>query len=64
MMIEIVGPLTLCMKDQKTYTRSKAKHIKKETMHSITSHKEEISILIVDTEDGDEEEEWVDTEDK
>jgi hypothetical protein len=63
-MTEIVGPLTLCMKDQETYTRSKAKCIKKETMHSITLQEEEIPILEVDTEDEDEEEEWAEAEDK
>jgi hypothetical protein len=57
MMTDIVGPLTLCMKDQETYTRSKVKYIKKETMCSITPQEQEISILVEDTEDEDEEEE-------
>lgn len=60
--IGIVGPMTLCMKDRGTYTRSKAKHNKKETLCSITPQEEEISILAVDTED--EEEEWVEAEDR
>jgi hypothetical protein len=63
MMIEIAGPLTLCMKDQETYTRSKAKCIKKETMHSITIQEEEIPILEEDTED-EEEKEWTKFEEK
>jgi hypothetical protein len=63
-MTEIVGPLTLCMKYQETYTRSKAKCIKKETMHNITPQEEGISILVVDIEDGDKEEEWFKDKDK
>jgi hypothetical protein len=56
MMIRIVGLMTLCMKDRGTYTRSKVKHNKKETLRSINPSEEEISILTVDTEDEDEEE--------
>jgi len=55
--IGIVGPMTLCMKDQGTYTRSKEKHNKKKTLWSLTPQEEEISILIVDIEDEEEEEE-------
>jgi hypothetical protein len=49
MMIETVGPMTSCMKGQEMYTRSKAKYIKKETMHNITPREEETSILVVDS---------------
>ena len=56
-MIEIVGLMISCMKGQETYTRSKVKHNKKETLRSINPSEEEISILMVDTEDEDEEEE-------
>jgi hypothetical protein len=51
------------MKDQETYTRSKEKYTKKETMHSIILQEEEVSILAVDIEDEDEEEVWVEAED-
>jgi hypothetical protein len=63
-MTEIVGPLNLCMKYQETYTRSKVKCIKTETIHSITPQEEKISILATYTEDRDEEEEWVEDEEK
>jgi hypothetical protein len=63
MMIEIVELMISCMKDQERYTRSKAKHIKKETMGSITPHEEETSILVVNTEDEGEEE-WAKARDK
>jgi hypothetical protein len=64
MMIETVGPMTLCMKGQEMYTRSKAKYNKKETLHSTTPREEETSILAVDIEDEDEEEVWAEVEDK
>jgi hypothetical protein len=64
MMVEIAKIMISCMKYQETYTKSKVKYIKKETMHSITPQEEETSILMVDTEDKDEEEEWVEAEDK
>jgi hypothetical protein len=51
-----------CLKHREIYTRSKAKYIKKETMCNINPQEEETSILVVDTED--EEEEWVEAEDK
>ena len=63
-MIEIVGPLNWCMKDQETYTRFKVKYTKKETMHSIILQEEEVSILEVDTADEEEDEVWVEAEDK
>jgi hypothetical protein len=52
------------MKDQETYTRSKAKCTKKETLHSTIPQEEELSILVVDTEDEYEEEVWVEAKDK
>jgi hypothetical protein len=57
MKIGIIGPMTLYMKDQGTYTRSKVKHNKKEMLCSITPQEEEISILTVDIEEEEEEEE-------
>jgi hypothetical protein len=63
-MIDIAELMISCMKYQETYTRSKVKYIKKETMHSITPQEEETSILIVDREDEDEEEEWAEAEEK
>jgi hypothetical protein len=56
MMIEIVELMISCMKYREIYTRSKAKYIKKETLHSITPQEEETSILMVDSEEEDEEE--------
>ena len=53
-----------CMKDKETYTRSKVKYIKKETMRSITPQEEETSILTMDTEDEDDEEGWAEAEEK
>ena len=53
------------MKDQETYTRSKAECTKKETMHSTIPQEEELSILTVDTEEEEEEEEvWVEAKEK
>ena len=53
-----------CMKGRETYTRFKVKYNKKETLRSTTLQGEEISIFVVDTEDEDEEEVWVEAEDK
>ena len=63
-MIGIVGPMISCMKGQEMYTISKAKYIKKETMHNITPREEETSILMVDSKDEDEEEVWAEAEEK
>jgi hypothetical protein len=52
------------MKYQETYTRFKAKYIKKETTHNITPQGEETLTLMVDTKDEDEEEVWVEVEEK
>jgi hypothetical protein len=57
MMIWIVGIMTTCMKGQETYTKFKAKLNKKETLHNITPLGEETSIIAVDSEEEDEEEE-------
>jgi hypothetical protein len=64
MTIEITELMISGIKDQETYTRSKVKYTKKETMHSITPQEEETSILTVDTKEEDEEEEWVEAEDR
>ena len=63
MMIGIVGLTISCMKGQETYTKFKVKYIKKETLRSITPLEEETSILVVDLEEEDEEEVWVEVED-
>jgi hypothetical protein len=59
MMIDIVGLTNSCMKGQETYTKFKVKYNKKETLRSITLLGEENSILVVDSQEEDEEEEWV-----
>jgi hypothetical protein len=64
MMIGIVGLTISCMKGRETYIRFKAKYNKKETLCSITLLGEETSILAVDSEEEDEEEEWVEAEDR
>jgi hypothetical protein len=64
MMIEIVGLKTSCTKGQETYTKFKVKYNKKETLRSITPLGEETPILMVDSEDKDEEEVWVEVEDR
>jgi hypothetical protein len=64
MMIEIVGLKTSCTKCQETYTKFKVKYNKKETLRSITPLGEETPILAVDSEDKDEEEVWVEVEDR
>jgi hypothetical protein len=63
MMIGIVGIMISCMKGRETYIRFKVKYNKKETLHNITPLGEETSILAVDSEEEDEEEEWVEAED-
>jgi hypothetical protein len=63
MMIGIVGLMISCIKGQNTYIRFKAKYSKKETLLSINLMGEETSILAVDSEQEDEEEEWVEAED-
>jgi hypothetical protein len=63
-MIDIVELMISCMKVQETYTRFKVKYNKRETLHSTTLQGEEISLLVVATEDEDEEEVWVEAEEK
>jgi hypothetical protein len=63
-MIKIVELTISCMRGRGTYTRSKAKYTKKEIMHSIILQEDEVSILAVDKEDEDEEEVWVEVEEK
>jgi hypothetical protein len=62
MMIGIVGPMTSCMKVQGTYTKFKAKYSKKGTLHSIIPQEYETSTLVVDSEEEDEQEVWVEVE--
>jgi hypothetical protein len=64
MMIEIVGLTISCMKGQETYIRFKVKYSKKETLCNTTPLGEETTILAVDLEEEDEEEEWVEAEDR
>jgi hypothetical protein len=64
MMIGIVGIMISCMKGQETYIISKVKYNKKETLHSTTLQEEETSILTVDSEEEDKEEEWVEAEER
>jgi len=64
MMIDIVGLMTSCMKGQETYTKFKVKYSRKETLCSITPLREETSILVVDSEDEEEEEVWVEAKDR
>jgi len=64
MMIRIVGIMIPCIKVQETYTRFKVNYNKKETLRNITPLGEETSILMVDLEEEDEEEEWLEAEDK
>ena len=51
MMIGILGPMTLCKKDQGTYTRSKVKHNKKETLCSTTLKEEDEEDELVEAKD-------------
>jgi hypothetical protein len=64
MMIGIVGLMISCMKGEDTYTRFKVKYNKKETLRSTTPLGEETSILVVDSEEEDEEEVWVKADDR
>jgi hypothetical protein len=64
MMIWIVGIMISCMKYRETYIRFKAKYSKKETLCNITLLGEENSILAVDSKEEDEDEEWVEAEDR
>jgi hypothetical protein len=54
-MIGIVGPMNLCMKGQGIYTKFKVKYNKKGTLHSIIPLEEEISTLVVDSKEEEEE---------
>jgi hypothetical protein len=64
MMIGIVELMISCMKGRETYTRLKVKYNKRETLCSTPLQGEEISLLVVATEDEDEEEVWAEAEDK
>jgi hypothetical protein len=63
-MIDIVYLMISCMKGRETYTRFNSKYNKKETLYSTTLQGEGTSILVVDTEDKDEEEVWAEAEEK
>jgi hypothetical protein len=63
-MIDIVGLMMSCTKCQETYKKFKVKYKKKETLCSITPLREENSILAVDSKDEEEEEVWVEVEDR
>jgi hypothetical protein len=58
-MIGILGPMTSCMKGQGTYTKFKVKYIKKGTLRNIIPQEEETSTLVVDSEEEDGHEGWV-----
>jgi hypothetical protein len=64
MMIGIVGIMISCMKGQGIYTKFKVKYIKKETLRNITPLGEETSTLRVDCEEEEEEELWVEVEER
>ena len=60
----VLGLMISCTKGQETYTKFKAKYNKKETLRSTTPLGEETSILVVDSEDEEEEEVWVQVKDR
>jgi hypothetical protein len=62
MMRRIVGLTISCMKDQWIHKGLKEKHNKKEIMHSSTPQEEETSTLLVDSEEEDEVEVWVEVQ--
>ena len=64
MMIGIVGPMTSCMKGQGIYTKFKAKYSKKGTLRSIIPLEEENPTLMVDSKEEEEEEVWVEVEER
>jgi hypothetical protein len=64
MMIGILELMISCMKGQGIYTKFKANYSKKEASCSIIPQEEETSILAVDSEDEEEEEVWVEVEDR
>jgi len=58
-MIGIVGITISCMKDEGIHIEFKENLSKKEIMRSSTPREEETSTLVVDSEEQDEEEVWV-----
>ena len=62
MMRNIVGLMISCMKCQETHIEFKEKYRKKEMLRSLTLQEEETSTLMVDSEEGDEVEGWVEIE--
>jgi hypothetical protein len=64
MMVGISGLTISCMKGQGIYTIFKVKYNKKETLRSITPLGEETSTLVVDSKEEEEEEVWVEVEER
>jgi hypothetical protein len=64
MMIGIVGLTISCMKGQGIYKIFKVKYSKKETLRSINPLGEETSTLVVDSEEVEEEEVWVEVKER
>jgi hypothetical protein len=60
----IVGITISCMKGQGIYTKFRVKYNKKEALHIITPLGEETSTLVVDSEEEEEKEVWVEVEDR
>jgi hypothetical protein len=51
-----------CMKDQETHIEFKVKYNRKEPLCNLTLQKEETSIVVVDSEEEDEQEAWVEVD--
>jgi hypothetical protein len=64
MMTRILGLTISCMKGQGIYTKFKVKYNKKEALCNITPMGEETSTLMVDSEEKEEEEVWVEVKDR
>jgi hypothetical protein len=62
MMRRIVGLMTSCMKDQEIHIGFKVKYNRKEMLRSLILQEEETSTLVVDSEEEDEVEAWVEVE--
>jgi hypothetical protein len=63
-MIGIVGLTISCMKYQGIYTKFKVKYNKKEALRIIIPLGEETSTLVVNSKEEEEEEVWVEVEDR
>jgi hypothetical protein len=64
MMIGILGIIISCIKGQLIYTKFNLKYIKKETLRSITPLGEETSTLVLDFNEDEEEEVWIEIKDR